>query len=104
MRIPKYVQEMLKRSEYDFNGDVGYTIKIHKATYYTKAETLQKEVEKLVAWVNKQVEQIEGLPTAFINRIPVKTHYTDQVAVVTIYDPVMNKLEGFIEYDPKRRF
>ena len=41
MKIPKYVQEIMERSEFvRGNGDPGYTIKIRKATPYTRIPPL----------------------------------------------------------------
>ncbi len=104
MNVPKYIIEMLNRSEYNFAiGDVGYTIDIHKATPYTKVNTLKDEVERLVKWANKQTPQFPEMPTAKLERIEAQTHYRDQIATVTIYDPVIKHLEAFIGYDTKRR-
>jgi hypothetical protein len=77
-------------------GDPGYTIYIHKATRQTLIPTFQKEIDRLVAWCNRQVSQMEDCPTAKVNKMPHVTHYCDQVAIVTIYDPIMLKLESYI--------
>lgn len=98
MKIPKYVQEILSRSKYEFdfyknNPDyaAGYTIRIRKATPYTKIDTFKAEIEKLKKWVEKNNGEMIVLD------IPNKTHYTNQVATVTIFDPVMQKIEQLIE-------
>ena len=105
MKIPKYVQELMGRAEFDLShprGEPGYTIRIKKATPYTKADTLNDEVKRLVAWANR----IAPVPpewesdTAFIVSVPKSTHYRDQYAVVTIYDPVMKELEKLIKERP----
>lgn len=97
--IPKYVQELMERSryEYDFfrsheNYAAGYTIKIRKHSEYAQIDTLQKEAERLCKWANKT----GGDGTAFVLYIPTKTHHVNQVATVTIFDPVMQKIERFI--------
>ena len=103
MKIPKYVVELMTRAKYEYdrcvtndNYATGYTIKICKATDQTMIWTLQKEVERLVAWANRQVENEEGIQTAYLLHIPAQTHYCPQFAVVTIYDPVMKEIEKYI--------
>lgn len=98
MTIPKYVLDILSRSEMALGvGDPGYTIYIHKATRQTLISTFQKEINRLIAWCNRQVPQMEDCPTAKIISIPHKTHYCDQCALVTIYDPVMLRLDRIIK-------
>ena len=99
MTIPKYVKETLSRSCYEFDHCTkhpdysgGYTIRVKKSTPYTYADTLRAEVEKLCAWANRQA--CEG--TACILYTPDKTHHADQFAVVTIFDPIMQKIEHYI--------
>lgn len=100
MKIPKYVIELMSRAEYNYkylvndkNYAAGYTLRVFKATPYTKVNTLKAEVEKLVAWANKN----GGEGTAYILRLPNKTHYYDQSAIVTIFDPVMKQIEKYIK-------
>lgn len=102
VKIPKYVQELLSRSKYEFDRCTGhewyapgYTIRIKKATPYTYADTFRAEIERLVKWANR-VTGVEGLEIAFILSVPAKTHHCDQVAVVSIFDPVMHKIEQCI--------
>lgn len=101
MKIPKYVVELMSRAEFDVlhpRGDPGYTLRICKATAYTRHETLCKEVERLVAWANKKCpvpDEYES-PTASVISTPHSTRYKKQYAVVTIYDPVMRELEKYI--------
>lgn len=99
MNIPKYVQEMMERSQYEFDFyksrqgyAAGYTIKIRKATAYTRIDTLKGEIERLCKWADK----IGGEGTTVILDIPASTHYCSQAAVITIFDPVMQHLEKFI--------
>lgn len=103
MKVPKYVQDLMERSEYEFdrftkheNYGAGYTIRIGKSTEYGYAETLRKEVERLCRWANR----VAGVETAYILNVPAKTHYCKQWATVTIFDPVMQKIEQYI---PERR-
>lgn len=98
MKIPKYVIEIMNRAKYEFdlyknNTDysAGYTIKIRKASAYTKIDTLKLEIERLKKWVEKNSGEMIVLD------IPKETHYINQVAIVTIFDPVMMHLEKYIE-------
>lgn len=98
MNIPKYVQELMERSYfyYNFKTDddrcgAGYTIAIKKRTAYTMADTLAAEVQRLKNWVDRQVGG-----ECIIIRIPTKTTHGDQIAIVTIWDPVMQHIEGYI--------
>lgn len=99
MNIPKYVIELLSKSEYNFKtGEAGYTINIHKPVEYMRAATFNSAIERLVKWANRQYPIMEDAPTAYINRLVDKTHYCDQIATVTIFDPVMQKIEPYICY------
>ena len=98
MVIPKYVKEMMGRSSfyYCFDGKdercaAGYTVAIKKATPYTYAETLFTECERLKKWVERQPGGI-----CHIISTPKRTTHGDQLAIVTIFDPVMKHLEKYI--------
>lgn len=98
LKIPKYVDDLLSRSEFEFdfcksNKDyaAGYTIRIRKRSAYQLVGTFNEEIERLVKWANRQVEE-----TAYILEQPVKTHYCGQFAIVTIFDPIMQKIEHLI--------
>lgn len=98
MKIPAYVQELMGRAAFDrlyLNpaSEPGYTIKIKKATPYTHADTLFDECSRLVSWANRQPC---GPETAALLEYPKATHYCNQVAYVTIYDPIMKALEPYI--------
>lgn len=102
MTVPKYVQDILSRSKYEFafhtNNEwyaPGYTIRIRKATPYTYASTFRAEVERLVKWANR-VTGVEGLEIAVVLDVPSETHHCNQIAVVSIFDPVMQKIEKYI--------
>ncbi len=99
MKIPKYVQELMGRSCYEYyrctndpNYGVGYTIRISKRSEYGYVETLKDEVEQLVKWANR----VAGVEIAYVLDVPTETHYRKQSAVVTIFDPVMQKIEQYI--------
>lgn len=99
MVIPKYVQELMNRARFVLgSGEAGYTIRIYKSTPYSKIPTLKEEVERLQRWVERMMPDDElGVPTMVINSIPTKIHYCDQYAVVTIFDPIMQKIEKYIK-------
>ena len=104
MNVPNYIKEILGRSTFNFTGgDIGYTVNIHKKTEYVQVRSLRTEAKRIVLWVNRQMPQDDPeLPTAVINTLPDKTHYCDQVATVTIYDPVMMRIEKYIGCNLKR--
>jgi hypothetical protein len=99
MQIPKYIIELMERSKYNYsnrysnNPDyaVGYTIEIHKRTYYSRVETLKEEIEKLEKFVIKNNSELKIL------YMPTETHYNDQHATITIFDPIMKHLEQYIK-------
>lgn len=99
MKVPMYVIEILGRSKYEYdlcknneNYAAGYTLRVRKATPYTKVETFKAELERLCKWVNK----VAGFECAFVLDVPSETHYLNQAAAITIFDPVMQKIEKFI--------
>lgn len=102
MKIPKYIIEtLLDRAEYEFTYctsnkyyAAGYTISIKKARPYQRAETLKKEVKKLCDWADR----IAGAGTSYVLSLPTETHYTNQYAIVTIFDPVMKQIESYIQH------
>lgn len=98
MKVPKYIQDIMSRSEFAIGyGDPGYTIEITKATPYTKVETLQMEIGRLQKWVEREMPDYDWeIPTMIINRLPNTTRYGRQYAVVTIYDPIMRCLEKYM--------
>ena len=113
MKIPKYVQELLKRSQYvydsyqkDPNYAVGYTIRIGKRSPYTRAKSFKEEIERFRYWAERVFKnQYNGTSDIFyILYMPSRTHYSNigQFAVVTIYDPVMKDIEQFIPKEDKK--
>lgn len=54
------------------------------------------EIESVVEWVKRVHYVADDIPVVKVLSIPEKTHYVDQKAVVTIYDPVMKELEKYI--------
>lgn len=97
-RIPKYVIEIMSRATYNFtakgeNYAAGYTIDIAKYSHYEYADTFKKEIENLVKWANSQCKE-----SAYILNVPKKTeHKCMQYATITIFDPIMQKIEQYIK-------
>ena len=96
MKTPNYIITPLKRAEFYFGKDCvpGYSIKIHKHTKYEYCSTLLNRCHQIITWCNKQVEGSAEL--VFCPKLS-ETKYTDQYAVINIYDPVMLHLEQFIK-------
>ena len=94
MKIPKYVMDILSRSEFYLapTADPGYTIMVRKRTAYTTVDTFVKELERLVQWAKRNGATLSG-----INKVPPKTRHDWQYATVTIYDPVMVRIEEYIK-------
>lgn len=96
MKIPKYVIDIMGRSRFCLIGDPGYdpgyTIMVRKRTAYTTADTFVSELERLVKWAKKN-----GATFSRINKVPAKTRHEWQYATVTIYDPVMLRIEDYIK-------
>ena len=100
MAIPKYIQERMERSRYDYDvmkkhSDyaAGYTVAIAKRSHYAYASTLHKEVTRLICWANK----LGGEGTAILLKAPDHTTHGMQYAYVTIFDPVMQKIEMYVK-------
>jgi len=94
MQIPKYVIDIMSRSEFCLIGDYdpGYTIMVRKRTAYTTVNTFVAELERLIKWAKKN-----GATLSVINKVPTKTRHDWQYATVTIYDPVMLRIEDYIK-------
>ena len=103
--IPKYIQELMKRSQYEFdfctrneNYAAGYTISIRKDRPYQRIETLRAEVQRLQAWVQREYKKRGGDDQiTYLLSMPARTHYCNQYAIVTIFDPIMKDIEGYIK-------
>lgn len=101
---PKYIQELMARAAFDFSQEFtcpGYTIKIRKRSNYEFAQTLKENIEQLAKWVRKEclrlgMDKAGAENTIIINRIPESTMYCPQYAFVTIFDPIMQRLEKYI--------
>ena len=96
MKIPKYIQEIMSRSEFDLeyrnpSSMPGYTIRVHKATPYTRAATLRDECRRMLAWADRHYAYTELL------MCPSDTHYHDQYALVTVTDPCMLYMEQYMK-------
>ena len=102
MKIPKYVIEMMQRSSYNYDYRihnsypekyaVGYTINIVKESPYQYVSTFKKEIDRLKKWVERQ----QGGEMQILE-MPSKTHYCKQIAIVSIFDPVMQHIEKYID-------
>lgn len=98
-KIPKYVQELMSRAKYNFdlpgknqNAAAGYTIEIQKRSHYETADAFRHEIDRLKGWVERQ----PGGEMIIISRPAHTVHKTMQYATVTIFDPVMQKIECFM--------
>lgn len=107
MNIPKYVREILERSEYEYsslfakseNYAAGYTISIPKYSYMQTADTFRKDIERFCSWINREYRRRyeDDTQIAVVLCVPVKTkHKYMQYATVTIFDPMMKVLEEYI--------
>ena len=98
-KIPVYVQKLMSRASFEIGyGEPGHTLEIEKATPYTCVYTLRAEVERFVVWINRIMTKAAlDAPMVVINNVPTQTHYYNQYAVVTVYDPVMQQLEKFMK-------
>lgn len=102
MNIPKYIIETLwGRAEYEWiycksspNYAAGYTFRINEARPYQHAAALKKEVEKLCKWADRQ----GGPGTSYVLKFPTETHFAAKYAIVTIFDPVMQHIESYIQH------
>lgn len=99
MKIPKYVVDLMSRAKYSYhlcgkneNASVGYTVEIAKYSHYETVDTFRKEVYRLKKWVERQ----NGGEMIIINCPTHTVHKTMQYATVTIFDPVMQHIEKYI--------
>ena len=102
--IPKYVQNILERSQWKLPWYVKniregfYIFAIEKASDYETTRVFQREVERFLAWANREAKRTHGLnqQVAYLLKIPEKTHHRQQYAVVKITDPIMHDIEQYI--------
>ncbi len=97
MNIPKYVIDLMSRAKYNYtssgnNYAAGYTVDIAKYSHYETADTFCKEIDRLQKWVERQSGEM-----IIISRPILTQHTFMQYATVTIFDPVMQKIEKYIE-------
>ena len=107
--IPKYVAALLGRSRWAVHSacfcradDPSYTIILPKRTCFTQARTLKAECDSLVAWGRRVMGpeyDWERFPLVIVRDIPEETHYRFQFARVTIYDPIMMRVEHLVGLD-----
>lgn len=95
MKTPKYVIDLMSRAKYNYreggNYVVGYTVDIAKYSHYETADTFRKEIDRLQKWVERQ-----GGEMIIISRPILTRHKFMQYATVTIFDPVMQHIEKYI--------
>jgi len=96
-RIPKHVEETLKgHAELCYrapNGkqiSAGYTIRIWPRNKAQSANELSKEVGEVLNWARRHYATCEVLHRPAHRR-------SERYAIVTIFDPVMHKLEPFVD-------
>ena len=103
--LPKYVQNILARSEwkmpYYLKNHVRegfYTFAIRKETDYTTARVFRREVERFLAWAQREARRKYNYPgtVGYILTIPEMTCHRQQWAIVKITDPVMKDIENYI--------
>lgn len=109
--LPKYVENILARSQWKLPWNLGisvrrlaaagynnqYSFVIQKETQYTTARVFRREVDRFVAWANREAKQTYGsLPVAHVLFAPEATHHRNQYAVVKITDPIMHDIENKI--------
>lgn len=93
MDIPKYVQEIMARSEIYITpkGErAPYGFWVHKATYYTKIDTLKTEINRMAKWAGRKGSILE------LVACDARTRYADQRALVICNDPVMEYLRPWM--------
>ena len=97
MTIPKYVQNILSRSEFDtsvknsYIPDTGYILWVRKETPYTTAATFRKELDRICAWANRVCPE-----SGHVISCPGKTHHEYQFARIAICNPVMLNIEHLV--------
>ena len=98
-RIPKHVVETLKgHAEYCFSAPegkqitAGYTIRIWPRNKSQSALELSKEVGEVLAWARRNCKYV----TCEVLHRPARRR-SERYAIVTIFDPVMHKIEHLVE-------
>lgn len=100
MKIPKYVTDLMSRAKYHYDlcgenpdAEAGYTIQIRKYSHYQTINTFRNEIDRLKKWVERQ----DGGEMIILSFPAHTIHKTMQYATVTIFDPVMQHIERYIE-------
>lgn len=99
MKTPKYVIDLLSSASYSYETAlkgycVGYTIDIPKPTPLTHIETHKAAVNKLLDWITREYKGDDKI--AYFNHIPCETRYAKQHITITILDPMMKRVEAYI--------
>lgn len=105
--IPQFVSDLLGRSHFAVytnrlakDDDPSYTILVEKRTPYSRVDTFASEIDRLAKWARRMMPadyDWDANPIVVINRCPSETHYCTQFARVTIYDPIMKRIEHLID-------
>lgn len=96
IKFPKYIREILSRSKMadpTESKEPGYGIAIYKRTSYAYARSLRQDCEKFINWANNEIPHYPDAPVALLEYAPSATHYRPQHAIVTVYDPLMLRIE-----------
>lgn len=93
MKVPKYVQSLMTRTELDItvHADGLYDIKIYKSTEYAHVETLRDEIEHLQGWMDKN-----GLCFR-IDHLPETTRYKKQYALCAMDKACVKAMLPYIQ-------
>jgi len=105
--MPKYVECILARSQWEMPWYMKgvregfYTFAIGKASAYETTRVFRRDVERFIAWANREARKSYGFSkdykVAYLVRIPEKTRHEQQWAIVKIVDPIMKDIEGYIK-------
>ena len=103
--IPKHAANILARSQWKLPWYVTgvregfYIFAIGKASGYETTRVFRRDVERFLAWANREATRKYGLnqKVAYLLKIPEKTRHEQQYAVVKITDPIMKQIEDMIK-------
>lgn len=105
IKIPKYVENILARSQWraphyliGHYREGFYTFTIVKETPYTTARVFRREVDRFLAWAQREARREYGCtwPIGHVVSAPKVTRHQKQWAVVKIVDPIMHDIEDKI--------
>lgn len=108
IKIPKYVEDILARSQWKapyymvgMYREGFYTFTILKKTRYTTLRVFRREVDRFLAWANREARRKYGCiwPVAHVVNAPRVSRHHMQYIVVKIVDPIMHDIEDKIVND-----